>query len=56
MKIAISSDEYLPLIDLLIEEVKKRGHEVTYFGPRKGDKSQDWPEVTLRAIEEISQD
>lgn len=55
MKIVISSDEYLPLIDLLIEEVKKRGHEVRYFGPAEGEKAQDWPEVTCRAIEEINQ-
>lgn len=55
MKIAISSDEYSPLIDLLIDEVKKRGHEVLYFGPAKGEKAQDWPMVTEQAIEEIRQ-
>lgn len=53
MKIAISSDEYLPLIDVLIDEVKQRGHDVVYFGPSKGDKSHDWPEVTLEAVLEI---
>lgn len=53
MKIVISSDEYFPLIDLLIEEVQKRGHEVRYFGPGKNDKAADWPEVTLQAIQEI---
>ncbi len=53
MKIVISSDEYSPLIDLLIEEVKQRGHDVRYFGPAKEDKPHDWPEVTLKAIEEV---
>lgn len=53
MKIAISSDEYFPLVDELIEEVKQRGYEVIYFGPLKDEKAQDWPEVTLKAIEEI---
>lgn len=53
MKIVISSDEYAPLIDLLLEEVKQKGHEVRYFGPTQGEKSVDWPEVTLRAIEEM---
>ncbi len=53
MKIAISSDEYFPIVDELIAEVKQRGHEVIYFGPSKGEKSQDWPEVTLKAIDEI---
>ncbi len=53
MKIAISSDEYFPIIDLLIDAVKKRGHEVHYFGPSAGGKSIDWPEVTLKAVEEL---
>lgn len=53
MKIAISSDEYFPIIDDLITDVKQRGHEVLYFGPSKDEKSQDWPEVTLKAITEI---
>lgn len=54
MKIVISSDEYFPLIDLLIEEVQKRGHKVQYFGPGKNDKAVDWPEVTLQAIQKIT--
>ncbi len=53
MKIAISSDEYLPLLDPLIEEVTKRGHEVVYFGPSSGEKPLDWPLVTLQAMEEM---
>jgi ribose 5-phosphate isomerase B len=53
MKIAISSDEYLPIIDDLIAEVKQKGHDVIYFGPLKDEKSQDWPEVTLKAIAEM---
>ncbi|HEX4840445.1 MAG TPA: RpiB/LacA/LacB family sugar-phosphate isomerase [Rhabdochlamydiaceae bacterium] len=55
MKIVISSDEYFPLIDVLLEEVQKRGHEVHYVGPRAGEKSIDWPDVTLRAMQEIKE-
>lgn len=55
MKISISSDEYSPLIDVLLEELKNRGHEGIYFGPKKDEKSQDWPLVTLRAIEEVTE-
>jgi ribose 5-phosphate isomerase B len=53
MKIAISTDEYFPLIKTLIDEVEQRGHEVIYFGPKEGEASLDWPHVTLRAIEQI---
>lgn len=55
MKIVISSDEYFPIIDTLLSIVKEMEHEVRYFGPRKGDTSQDWTEVTLKAIHEIKE-
>lgn len=55
MKIVVSSDEYFPIIDLLLDEVRQRGHEVRYLGPRQGEKSIDWPEVTFKAMEEIKQ-
>ena len=53
MKIAISSDMYSPLLPHLISEVEKRGHSALYFGPKKGENSQDWPFVTQRAIDEM---
>ena len=53
MKIAISTDEYSPLIDVLLSELKQRGHEAVYFGPLKDEKPQDWPDVTLKAIEQV---
>lgn len=53
MKIAISSDEYFPIIDALLEEIERRGHQVIYFGPKKGEKPQDWPDVTFKAVNEI---
>ncbi|HEY5259520.1 MAG TPA: RpiB/LacA/LacB family sugar-phosphate isomerase, partial [Rhabdochlamydiaceae bacterium] len=48
-----SSDEYAPILDLLIEEVKQRGHEVRYHGPAQGENSQDWTTVTLKAAEDV---
>ncbi len=53
MKIAVSSDEYLSIIDDLIFEVKQRGHDVIYFGPLKDEKAHDWTDVTLKAISAI---
>jgi ribose 5-phosphate isomerase RpiB len=50
MKIAISTDERTHLVDTIVEELQKRGHEVEYFGPDPG-KEADWPDVTLQAVE-----
>lgn len=53
MKIAVSSDEYTHLVDVVLRELEKRGHEALYFGPREGDDSADWPAVTMNAIDQI---
>jgi len=54
MRIAVSSDERTRLTDVVIEELKKRGHEVKPFGPLC-DEAQDWPVVTRTAAEWVAQ-
>ncbi len=44
MKIAIGSDEKTHLTDLIVEEVKQRGHTVELFGPLR-DENAAWPQV-----------
>jgi len=44
VKVAIGSDEKTSLTDFVVEEFKKRGHEVELFGPLK-DKPLSWVEV-----------
>src|SRR3972149_3927920 len=53
MKIAVSADERTHLVDFVLDELRRRGHEVMYFGPEPGQEA-DWPEVTLRAAESIN--
>ena len=53
MKIAVSSDERTHLVDTILEELRKRGHEAEYFGPEAGQE-MDWPEVTVEAVERVS--
>jgi ribose 5-phosphate isomerase B len=53
MKLAVSTDERTHLVDTIIEELQKRGHEVEYFGPEPG-KEADWPDVTLQAVEQVA--
>jgi ribose 5-phosphate isomerase B len=44
LKIAVGSDEKTVLTDYVVEELKKRGHTVTLFGPLKGE-AMGWPDV-----------
>jgi len=53
MKIAVSTDERTHLVNTILEELHKRGHEVEYFGPESGQEA-DWPEVTVRAAERVA--
>lgn len=55
MKIAVSTDERTHLVDVILEDLQKRGHEVVYFGPAPGEGAVDWPEVTLEAVEQVTQ-
>ncbi len=55
MKIAVSADERTHLVEVLLGELKKRGHEVVYFGPAEGGEPVDWPEVTLQAVEHVTE-
>ena len=53
MKIAVSTDERTHLVDTILEELQKRGHEAEYFGPEIGQEL-DWPEVTMEAVERVA--
>ncbi len=54
MKISVSTDERTHLVDAVLEDLKRRGHDVAYFGPVAGEES-DWPDVTLQAVERVAQ-
>ena len=57
MRITVSSDEHSPLVDAVIEEIEKRGHQVEYFGPRAGEPASaanDWPLVTVEAVARVA--
>ena len=53
-KIAVSCDEYGPLVEVVLQELKVRGHETVYFGPAAGEDAQDWPLVTRKAAEMVA--
>ncbi|WP_298773498.1 RpiB/LacA/LacB family sugar-phosphate isomerase [uncultured Shewanella sp.] len=54
MKIALSSDEHVPLVDFISSYLKKQGHEIGYFGPQEGEKAADWPDVTQKAAQQVA--
>jgi ribose 5-phosphate isomerase B len=53
LKIAVGSDEKTVLTDFVVEELKKRGHNVMLFGPLKGE-AMGWPDVGEKVAVEVS--
>jgi ribose 5-phosphate isomerase B len=53
VKIAVSTDERTHLVETILDELRRRGHEVEYLGPEPG-KERDWPEVTADAAERVA--
>jgi ribose 5-phosphate isomerase B len=52
-RIAVSADEHTHMVEVLVRELKSRGHEVQYVGPGKGEEAQDWPDVTRQAAARV---
>ena len=45
MKVAVGSDERTELVDSVVRDLKKRGHDVVLVGPPAGDEGE-WVEVS----------
>ena len=55
MRIAVSTDMRTHLVDILLDELKERGYEFNYFGPEEEGAEADWPDVTLEAVNQVTQ-
>ena len=50
MIISIGTDQKTKIIDELIFQLKKRNHEIMYYGP-KDKENLDWTKTTINAVE-----
>ena len=49
MKIAVVSDEFYPVNEFVVNDLKKRDHEVVAFGALASNKDEPWPMVAKDA-------
>jgi ribose 5-phosphate isomerase B len=55
MNIAVGSDEQTHLTEMVLEELRKRGHELILFGPlAENDPEVDWPLTSSKVAEAVS--
>lgn len=55
MKIAVCSDELYPINDVVVDELKRLGHDVVLFGAIKSRQNEAWVQVAKEAAESIRQ-
>ena len=53
MKVVLGADERTPLTDAVLEDLRRRGHEVTLVGP-PGDESKQWAQVGREVGEAVA--
>ncbi len=53
MKVAVGSDEHTHLVDEVIRDLKRRGHDLVLIGPPAGDDIQ-WADVGRRVGEMVA--
>ncbi|MBM2826543.1 MAG: rpiB [Dehalococcoidia bacterium] len=53
MKLAVGSDERTPLTDAVVEDLKRRGHEVDLYGPLADDPIP-WPDVAEQVARSVA--
>jgi ribose 5-phosphate isomerase B len=54
VKLAVGSDERTHLTDSVVEELRRRGHQLELYGPLRGEK-ESWPIVAQRVAEQVAQ-
>jgi ribose 5-phosphate isomerase B len=52
MNISLGADERPHIVDVTLDYLKERGHDVTWYGPPKGD-TQPWPEVARQVALDV---
>ncbi len=53
MKLAVGSDERTHLTDMVVKELKRRGHLIELIGPLRG-KKQSWTRVAQQVAERVA--
>ncbi|HKZ50535.1 MAG TPA: RpiB/LacA/LacB family sugar-phosphate isomerase, partial [Dehalococcoidia bacterium] len=53
MRIAVGSDEATYLTDIVVKELREKGHEVELHGPLAGE-SLPWPDVAERVARRVA--
>ena len=52
MKISVGADERLHIVDVALDYLKEKGHEVVWYGPEKGE-TQPWPDIARRVALDV---
>ncbi len=52
MRISVGADERLHVVEVALNYLKEKGHEIVWYGPEKGA-TQPWPDVARRVALDV---
>jgi ribose 5-phosphate isomerase B len=53
MKIAIGTDELLPIVNVVRKKLEEIGHDIKYYGPGP-DATMPWPQIARQVAEDVA--
>ncbi len=58
MKLSLGADERTAVVDFILDELIRAGHNISYYGPRTGDlqpaEENAWPRVARQVAEDVA--
>ncbi|GAB4579537.1 MAG: RpiB/LacA/LacB family sugar-phosphate isomerase [Anaerolineales bacterium] len=52
MQLSVGADERLRVVEVVLDYLAEKGHQVTWYGPEAG-KTEPWPEIARRVAEDV---
>lgn len=54
MKLSVGADERLYIVNIILDWLAQKGHQVTWHGPEAGETSP-WPQVARKVAEDVAE-
>ena len=53
MKLSVGADERLHVVEVVLDYLRQKGHDITWYGPEAGE-TDPWPQVARQVAEDVA--
>ncbi|RME88617.1 MAG: RpiB/LacA/LacB family sugar-phosphate isomerase [Anaerolineae bacterium] len=54
MKLAVGADERLHVVEVVLDYLREKGHQVVWYGPEGEGETVPWPQVARQVAEDVA--